>query len=193
MKKTKTIIITILLILLLPILIINGVIIINSYINPDKIPSFFGWKPFIVLSGSMETQINTGDLVIEKETENTNLNEGDIIAFKNGDTVITHRIVERIEEEGKLQYKTKGDNNNVTDDWYVEPDNIEGIYKFKISKLGNVAMFIQTPIGTITCLSIPIILIILVQMSSSKEKQKNMEEEIENLKKKHQELNQINK
>ena len=193
MKKTKTIIITILLILLLPILIINGVIIINSYINPDKIPSFFGWKPFIVLSGSMETQINTGDLVIVKETENTNLNEGDIIAFKNGDTVITHRIVERIEEEGKLQYKTKGDNNNVTDDWYVEPDNIEGIYKFKISKLGNVAMFIQTPIGTITCLSIPIILIILVQMSSSKEKQKTMEEEIENLKKKHQELNQINK
>ena len=193
MKKTKTIIITILLILLLPILIINGVIIINSYINPDKIPSFFGWKPFIVLSGSMETQINTGDLVIVKETENTNLNEGDIIAFKNGDTVITHRIVERIEEEGKLQYKTKGDNNNVTDDWYVEPDNIEGIYKFKISKLGNVAMFIQTPIGTITCLSIPIILIILVQMSSSKEKQKNMEEVIENLKKKNQELNQINK
>lgn len=170
MKKIKTIIITILLILLLPILFVNVVIIVNSYIHQDKIPSFLGWKPFIVLSGSMETQIKTGDLVIVKETDNTKLKDGDIIAFKNEDTVITHRIVEKIENKGKLQYKTKGDNNNVTDDWYVSPENIEGIYKFKISKLGNVAMFIQTPIGTIICLSIPFILIILMEMSSNKEK-----------------------
>ena len=72
MKKVKTIIVIILLILLLPIIIVNSVIIVNSYMNPDKIPSFCGWKPFIVLSGSMETQIKTGDLVIVKETDNEN-------------------------------------------------------------------------------------------------------------------------
>lgn len=193
MKKVKIIILIILIILLLPILIINGVIIINSYINPDKIPSFCGWKPFIVLSGSMETQINTGDLVIVKETDNEKLKEGDVIAFRNGDSVITHRIVEKIENEGKIQYKTKGDNNNVTDNWYVLPEQIEGLYQFKVSKIGNIAMFIQTPIGMITCLSIPIILIILVQMSDNKEKQKNMEQEIEKLKKQNKELTKTNK
>lgn len=184
MKRIKIIIISILLILILPIFIINSVIIINSYIKPDKIPSFFGWKPFIVLSGSMETQINTGDLVIVKEIDNNNLKEGDIVAFKTENVVITHRIVEKTEDEGKIQYKTKGDNNNTIDNGYITPEQIEGIYQFKISKLGNVAMFIQTPLGMITCLSIPIILMILVQMSESKEKQKHMEEEIEKLKNK---------
>ena len=193
MKKIKIIIISILLILILPIFIINSVIIINSYIKPDKIPSFFGWKPFIVLSGSMETQINTGDLVIVKETDNNNLKEGDIVAFKTENVVITHRIVEKTEDEGKIQYKTKGDNNNTIDNGYITPEQIEGIYQFKISKLGNVAMFIQTPLGMITCLSIPIILMILVQMSESKEKQKHMEEEIEKLKNKNKELTKINK
>ena len=193
MKRIKIIIISILLILILPIFIINSVIIINSYINPDKIPSFFGWKPFIVLSGSMETQINTGDLVIVKEIDNNNLKEGDIVAFKTENVVITHRIVEKTEDEGKIQYKTKGDNNNTIDNGYITPEQIEGIYQFKISKLGNVAMFIQTPLGMITCLSIPIILMILVQMSESKEKQKHMEEEIEKLKNKNKELTKINK
>ncbi len=193
MKRIKIIIISILLILILPIFIINSVIIINSYIKPDKIPSFFGWKPFIVLSGSMETQINTGDLVIVKEIDNNNLKEGDIVAFKTENVVITHRIVEKTEDEGKIQYKTKGDNNNTIDNGYITPEQIEGIYQFKISKLGNVAMFIQTPLGMITCLSIPIILMILVQMSESKEKQKHMEEEIEKLKNKNKELTKINK
>ena len=152
--------------------------------NPDKIPSFCGWKPFIVLSGSMETQIKTGDLVIVKETDNEKLKEGDIIAFRNNAVVVTHRIVEKIEDEGKIQYKTKGDNNNVTDNWYVLPEQIEGLYQFKISKLGMVALFMQTPIGMITSLGIPVILIILVQMSENKEKQKRMEQEIEKLKNK---------
>lgn len=193
MKKTKTIIISILIILLLPIFIVNAVIIINSYKEPDKIPSFFGWKPFIVLSGSMETQINTGDLVVVKEVDTSKLKTGDIIAFKNGELVITHRIKEKIEDKGKIMYKTKGDNNNVEDDWYVLPEQIEGIYQFKISKLGNVAMFIQTPIGMVACLSIPIILIILIQMSDNKEKQKNMEEEIERLKRQNTELTKSKK
>ena len=184
MKKVKTIIVIILLILLLPIIIVNSVIIVNSYMNPDKIPSFCGWKPFIVLSGSMETQIKTGDLVIVKETDNEKLKEGDIIAFRNNAVVVTHRIVEKIEDEGKIEYKTKGDNNNVTDNWYVLPEQIEGLYQFKISKLGNLAMFMQTPIGMITSLGIPVILIILVQMSENKEKQKRMEQEIEKLKNK---------
>lgn len=193
MKKIKMIILSILLILLLPIILINSVIIVNLYIKPNEIPSFFGWKPFIVLSGSMETQINTGDLVVVKDAQNTELKNGDIIAFKNGDSVITHRIVDKVEEEGKIKYKTKGDNNNATDDWYVSPEQIEGIYQFKMSKLGNIAMFIQTPIGMIICLSIPIILIILTQMTASKEKQKDMEQEIEKLKKQNKELTQSNK
>ena len=67
MQKFKKIISIVILLVLIPILFMSMVILINSYTHPNKIPSFFGWKPFIVLSGSMETQISVGDVVVVKE------------------------------------------------------------------------------------------------------------------------------
>ena len=161
-KKIKIIINIIIIIIIIPIFLINAIILINSFMYPDEIPSFFGWKPFIVLSGSMETEIYAGDIAVVKEVNTEDLKKGDIIAFKNGDIVITHRIEEIIEENGQTKYITKGDNNNIVDSEYVFQEQIEGIYKFKISRLGNLAMFIQTPIGMLVCLSIPIILLLLM-------------------------------
>jgi len=195
MKKAISIII---IAILLVILFINGVILIGSIIRPDEVPSFFGWKPFIVLSGSMETEIYSGDLVVVKDTDTDTLKVNDVIAFKSGDVVITHRIVEISKEEGQVKYITKGDNNNTNDVGYVLPEDVEGVYQFKISNLGNLAMFMQTPTGMIACLSIPLLLLIVTHLRESaadrqylKEKasqQKEMEKEIEELKKKNEEL-----
>ena len=198
MGKLKKVVSIIILIILIPILFVNGVILVNSFIHPDEIPSFFGWKPFIVLSGSMETEIDAGDVAVVKETDTASLKKGDIIAFKSGEIVITHRIYDIIQEEGETRYITKGDNNNAEDNGYVLPEQIEGVYQFKISRLGNIEMFIQTPIGMIVCLSIQFIILVLVQIVDSKRnqkyikekgnKQKIMEEEIERLKKENEEL-----
>lgn len=198
MGKLKKVVSIIILIILIPILFVNGVILVNSFIHPDEIPSFFGWKPFIVLSGSMETEIDAGDVAVVKETDTASLKKGDIIAFKSGEIVITHRIYDIIQEEGETRYITKGDNNNAEDNGYVLPEQIEGVYQFKISRLGNIEMFIQTPIGMIVYLSIPFIILVLVQIVDSKRnqkyieekgnKQKIMEEEIERLKKENEEL-----
>ena len=198
MGKLKKVVSIIILIILIPILFVNGVILVNSFIHPDEIPSFFGWKPFIVLSGSMETEIDAGDVAVVRETDTASLKKGDIIAFKSGEIVITHRIYDIIQEEGETRYITKGDNNNAEDNGYVLPEQIEGVYQFKISRLGNIEMFIQTPIGMIVCLSIPFIILVLVQIVDSKRnqkyieeqgnKQKIMEEEIERLKKENEEL-----
>lgn len=198
MQKIKKAISIIVILILLPILLISIAILVDSYTHPDEVPSFFGWKPFIVLSGSMETQISAGDIVVVKEIDTNELKKGDIIAFKDGNIVITHRIDEVTEIDGKTQYITKGDNNNTQDIGYVSPEQIEGVFKFKVSRLGNLAMFIQTPLGMIVCLSIPIIIIILLQTADSKKekeelisklnKQSKMEEEIEKLKKQNEEL-----
>lgn len=198
MGKLKKVVSILILIILLPILFVNGVILVNSFIYPDEIPSFFGWKPFIVLSGSMETEIYAGDVAVVKETDIASLKKGDIIAFKSGDIVITHRICDIIQEDGETKYITKGDNNNAEDNGYALPEQIEGVYQFKISRLGNLAMFVQTPMGMIVCLSIPFIILVLVQIVDSKRnqkyieekgnKQKRMEEEIERLKKENEEL-----
>lgn len=198
MQKIKKAISIIVILILLPILLISIAILVDSYTHPDEVPSFFGWKPFIVLSGSMETQISAGDIVVVKEIDTNELKKGDIIAFKDGNIVITHRIDEVSEIDGKTHYITKGDNNSTQDFGYVLPEQVEGVFKFKIARLGNIAMFIQTPLGMIVCLSIPIIIIILLQTADSKKekeelvaklnKQSKMEEEIEKLKKQNEEL-----
>ncbi len=197
-KKIKNIISILILLLLFPILIISGVIIANSYIYPDKVPSFLGWKPFIVLSGSMGNEILPGDLAIVKEIDTNKLKKNDIIAFKQDEIIVIHRIVDIIKEEEATKYITKGDSNNAEDRGYVLPEQVEGLYQFKISELGNLAMFIQTPIGMVSCLSIPLGLLLLVQMVNSyknkqyiKEnynKEKDLQKEIEELKRQNEEL-----
>lgn len=144
---------------LLSSIIICGMIMIKANKYPDKIPDIFGYKPMIVLSGSMETSINTGDLVFVKVVEPSTVKVGDIIAFRNEtNTVTTHRIIDITTQDGKRMFQTKGDNNNVADANLVSESVLEGIYDFKIAKLGDVLMFLQRPIG----LAIVLLVILII-------------------------------
>ena len=130
------------------IMIIFGSIIYKAKKYPNKIPDIFGIKPMIVLSESMETKINKGDLVFVEMIDADTLKEDDIIAFRNEDnTVTTHRIVEIIKKDGKRYFRTKGDNNSEEDMNVVDTSSVEGIYKSKISGIGHFLMFIKEPIG----------------------------------------------
>ena len=145
------------LVIVLPFLIFNLTLIIKSKLYPDKIADFMGYKPFIVMSGSMETTINMGDLVIVKKVNSSNIHTGDIIAFKNGNIVISHRVKEVINDSGIYKFKTKGDNNNVADDFIVSSDAIEGIFVNKIPGLGSILLFLGKPIGLLMVILVIII------------------------------------
>ena len=145
------------LVIVLPFLIFNLTLIIKSKLYPDKIADFMGYKPFIVMSGSMETTINIGDLVIVKKVNSSSIHIGDIIAFKNGNIVISHRVKEVINDSGTYKFKTKGDNNNVADDFIVNSDAIEGIFVNKIPGLGSILLFLGKPIGLLMVILVIII------------------------------------
>ncbi|MBF0927236.1 MAG: signal peptidase I [Clostridiales bacterium] len=146
------------LVIVLPFLIFNLTLIIKSKLYPDKIADFMGYKPFIVMSGSMETTINIGDLVIVKKVNSSSIHTGDIIAFKNGNIVISHRVKEVINDSGTYKFKTKGDNNNVADDFIVNSDAIEGIFVNKIPGLGSILLFLGKPIGLLMVILVIIII-----------------------------------
>lgn len=148
-------------VLLLPLLIINTTLIVKSIVYPDEVPSFLGYKPFIVLSGSMEPEFYSGDLVLVREAVTSDLKVGDVISYKEGQPVITHRILKVTEEQGTRQFITKGDHNNVSDRNPVTEDQVEGRYLFHVSKLGNFAIFMQTPIGMVIFIACPLVLFIL--------------------------------
>lgn len=159
--RTVMVIGVLLCVLLLPLLIINITLIVKSFVYPNEVPSFLGYKPFIVLSGSMEPEFYSGDLVLVKEVATDTLKVGDVISYREGKAVITHRIVEITESTEGRKFVTKGDNNNVSDRNPVSENMVEGQYLFHVSKLGNFAIFMQTPIGMVIFIACPLALFIL--------------------------------
>ena len=171
-----------------PLLLIFVTLIVKSYTCPDKVPDFLGYKPFIVLSGSMEPSIMTGDMVFVKETDPDSLKVGDVIAYKSGSAVVTHRIVEVKSENGETRYVTQGDANNAADQSLVKPADVEGIYQRRVAGAGNLAMFMQTTTGMILFVVCPLVLFVLWdvirrQLESRKEvsRTKELEMELERL------------
>lgn len=162
-------------IILIPFLLINLSIILQAKNNEDVVPSVFGYKPFIVLSGSMETEIFKGDLIIVKITDPQTLKVDDVIAFRDTEgTVTTHRIIDIIEKEENKYFVTKGDNNSSQDQNLVELDEVEGLYITKITGLGNVFNSLAKP-TTIIILFLIITLVFAIGFYTSTKKERELE------------------
>ena len=86
----------------------------------------FGLQLNYITSESMEPTIMTGSrYIINKKVKYKDLKVGDMISFRNGKRLITHRIVEKTEEG----FKTKGDNaltNKKVDPWIVRKGDYIG-------------------------------------------------------------------
>ena len=162
--KTFTIIGTVLCIVLIPILIINVTLIVKSYTNEDDVPSIGGYFPLIVLTDSMYPEIKSGDLILCNKVEAQDIADGDVISFYdpmgNGTSVVTHRVLEIVNENGEISFRTKGDNNNAEDQMPVPAESLIGIYQSRIPVVGNIAMFMQTTTGLIVCVVLPIVLLV---------------------------------
>lgn len=162
--KILTVIGTVLCVILVPILLVNLTLIVKSYTNKDEVPNFGGYFPLIVLTDSMLPVIESGDLIFCHTVEPEEVGEGDVIAFfdpaGNGSAIVTHRVIEVVEEGGELSFRTKGDNNNAEDRLLVPADNVEGVYLNRLGGAGNVALFMQTTTGLVVCVVLPIILLV---------------------------------
>lgn len=166
-KKQRALTITgiVLCLLLLPILIVNVTLIVKSYINTDEVPSIGGISPLIVLTDSMLPEISSGDLIITKQIDPADVKVGDVISFfdpaGNGSSVVTHRVIEIVTENGETKWRTRGDNNNTDDRVAVPFDNLVGIWTgTRIAGAGSVAMFLQTTPGLIVCIGCPLALLV---------------------------------
>lgn len=160
--------------LLIPVIIFNFTLIIKSFINPNKAPDFFGYKNFVIVSGSMEPTIMTGDVILVKEVPQDEIQKGDIISFSQGGTNVTHRIIDRIQENGLTKYKTKGDNNNTEDKETITYNQIEGKYQFKINQFGIIIDILKSKI-TLMILILTIICIYIYKAKIEHKRQKRRE------------------
>lgn len=167
--KTKKIWNFIIYFILIIIMTYNISLIFQSILNPNKTPSFLGIKTYVIISGSMEPNINIGDIVITKESDEE-LQIGDVISYRKGQSVITHRITNIIKEEnGDTKYRTKGDNNNTEDSEEILIENIEGKVIKVVPKLGEITLLLQNKISIII-----IFIILYIYISSNYKKNKKI-------------------
>ena len=139
-----------------------------------------GYQCFTVISGSMEPKYSVGDLIYVKKVDANTIQVGDDITFiLNEDLVVaTHRVV-RIDAENQRLY-TKGLANEIEDSDPVHFNNVIGVPKFAIPKLGYVSDFVQNPPGMYITIGVGIILILAVFLPDmiGKKKKEDGDEEV---------------
>ncbi len=125
----------------------------------------------VVVSGSMEPNINVGDLLFVQGVNPEEIKAG-TIEDMDGDVIvydahgiwdnppidpIVHRVVDKWMSNGKWYFTTKGDANSYIDRAPVPEDNIIGVVIGRIPYLGWVKIFL-----TNTGLLIPLIVILSI-------------------------------
>lgn len=99
------------------------------------VSGYFYYEAIAVASGSMYPSISKGDVVIIEKDVN-NLKIGNVIAYKYDNIIIVHRLVKIVNSGDETYYYTKGDSNNMIDNYPISIENIIGVVDFKIPYIG---------------------------------------------------------
>ena len=127
--------------------------------------SFFDYRMFTVISGSMEPKYNIGDVLISKVVDPKDIKVGDTISYlgKEGtfaNKVVTHEVVDiETDADGKYYFHTKGI-ANLIEDPIVYEDQLYGKVIYKSVILSFIYKVISTNIGLFVFIVIPVLYIV---------------------------------
>jgi signal peptidase I len=100
------------------------------------IPVIFGWRPYVIQSGSMQPRIKVGDVVLASPNHNPQQLLGHVTVFSDPafpGRVKTHRVI-TIRHDGTLV--TKGDANPTADTAPVDLHEVRGLGRLLIRFIG---------------------------------------------------------
>jgi signal peptidase len=111
------------------------------------VPRVAGATPYVIETGSMSPSMPPGTLVVVKPVPVAELAPGDVITYQisSGDpTVVTHRIMEQgVDMTGQPRWRTQGDANEVADEGWVLPVQVQGEQWYAVPYLGHVTSFVS--------------------------------------------------
>lgn len=183
---------TVLCLILAPILILNVSLIIRSFTAPNEVPRVGKWLPLVVMTDSMYPEIHSGDLIICQVKDAEEVQVRDVISFfdpaGNGTSIVTHRVMEIKNEDGRIAFITQGDANNTADARPVPAEKLVGVYHTRIAGVGNVIMFMQTTQGLLLCVVLPIVLLMGYDMLRRRKFEKTKQQDTDALMRELEEL-----
>jgi signal peptidase len=120
-------------------------------------PYAIGWRTTLVISGSMEPKIRTGDLVVlapmPLDTARNGFLKGAVVQVDNPvhpGQLLLHRVVAR-DSEGSII--TKGDANQSRDYAPVKPEHVRGVARLRVPLAGLPIMWLRrgekVPLGAL--------------------------------------------
>ncbi len=142
------------------------------------LPKPFGVGVAVVESGSMQSSMKVGDLLIVKERDEIAV--GDVIVYRSGRMLVVHRVI-AIDGDA---ITTKGDANNTADTPF-DKSAYEGTVVKRVPFIGMLLDGIKSPIGILLLAAIAILIIELSRSGGRNSDEPTAEElraEIEKLK-----------
>ncbi len=146
------------------VMIITIIFSIIAHIN-GTIPSAFGYTICRISSGSMEPELQVGDVILGKTVSDpSTLKVGDIVTYKGRgeleDMFITHQvIVAPTFDDGVLMLQTKGTANNIPDS-PIEAESVVSVMLCEVEFLNYFYSFFLSPWGLLTVVFLLIIIFI---------------------------------
>ena len=133
--------------------------------------SFFNYRMFTVITGSMKPKYDIGDVLIDKKIKAEDIKVGDAITYQGlsnsyKDKVITHQVVKIEKKDGKYYYHTKG-LANLVEDPLVSYDQVLGKVIYKSILISFVYKIISTNVGFYAFIIVPIMYIIISEIIST--------------------------
>lgn len=126
-----------------------------------------GYMMFRVVTGSMEPTMSVGTLLVAKEVDIAAISVDDIVCFRTYDSaisgsIVTHRVVEIMQDGSGILLRTKGDANPIADGYFVSQANLVGKvvwFSGNDSLLNRIFSFLSGKIGFLGCIVFPCLLI----------------------------------
>jgi signal peptidase I len=124
------------------------------------LPLAFGARPLVVLSGSMEPTLATGDVVVVKRVGPSDLRVGDVVTYRaaEGD-LVTHRVRAVRRSGSGYELVTKGDANNASERWTLERNGELSRSLYRVPLVGRVLVHTSSRGGKLALIVAPLLLL----------------------------------
>lgn len=164
LKKVFRIFRTVLCWLCIALLLIVVISLVTAKIQ-GSYPSVFGYSIYRVSSGSMEPELEVGDVILGKSVKDPmEIKVGDVVTFKGSGELsgmlITHQvIVAPAEEDGVIMLQTKGIANDIPDS-PINADRVVSVVVCELEFLEHFYNFFFSPWGLLTIIALIILVFI---------------------------------
>ncbi|MBQ9773932.1 MAG: signal peptidase I [Clostridia bacterium] len=103
----------------------------------------FRFGALVIATESMTGELNKGDVIIYEQYDDQKIEEGQVIVFRKGASLVIHRVIDVQHIDHQTQYYTKGDANDSPDTGFITDADIVGITNLKIPYLGHPTLWLR--------------------------------------------------